>query len=321
MFDKIINNELKLSEIVLGSCYFGTEISYEESFNLLDKYYELGGRTIDTARVYASWLPNGESASEKAIGEWIKSRNVRNEITLVTKGGHPPLNNMRFGRLDSESIFYDVMKSLESLSLPSIDLYFLHRDDHSKPVEEIMITLNELIKCGFVKNIGVSNWSIDRINEANKFARDNDLKQISVSQIQWSLAKTTPEIVGDPTLICMDDYEYNGYLESKIPVMAFSSQAKGLFSKYLSGAPLNPKIKERFLNSDNIERARRTDVLAKKYGVTPSAVVLSYITSNRVEGVAIVGCSNVAQLEDSMKYSDLKLTKEDINFLINGEVF
>jgi aryl-alcohol dehydrogenase-like predicted oxidoreductase len=112
MLEKRINNSLKLSSIILGSCYFGTEISEEESFKMLDKYYELGGRTIDTARVYASWLEGGESASEKTIGKWLKSRNLQEEMTVVTKGGHPPIGDMLRSRLDRDSIFYDIEKSL-----------------------------------------------------------------------------------------------------------------------------------------------------------------------------------------------------------------
>ena len=321
MIEKRVNENLKLSSVILGSCYFGTEISEEESFKMLDRYYELGGRTVDTARVYASWLDGGESASEKTIGKWLKSRKLQKEITVVTKGGHPPIGDMLSSRLDRDSIFYDIERSLKALDIPKIDLYLLHRDNLSEPIPQIMQTLNELIKMGYVNNIGVSNWTCERIAEANIFAEQNGLEKISVSQIQWSLAKTTPEAERDMTLVCMNDKEYKGYLNNQLPIMAFSSQSKGFFSKYLNGEELNPKILERFYTDENLKRAKRVGELANKYSVSPSAIVLSYIYSNNLNGTAIVGCSKLSQLEDSMMNSNFILTDDDINFLTDGEGF
>ncbi len=310
---------IPLSGIVLGSCYFGTDISESDALSLMDTYYALGGRTIDTARLYANWLPGGESASERVIGRWLRQTGLREQITLVSKGGHPPRSNLAQTRLDRESLTFDLHTSLEVLGTDKIDVYFLHRDDEAVPVEGIMDTLHEFVQQGLVRAVGASNWRIERILEANAYANRAGKTPFTVSQIQWSLVHTTPQIVGDPTLVCMDESQYGQYTKAELPVMAFSSQGKGFFSKFLAGgqAALSQKAMQRYYSEINLRRAERVGQLAKELGVTPAAVTMAYITSNPLPAVAIAGCSTVAQLQDTMQQADLQFTPEQIHFLLS----
>lgn len=309
--------KIPMSGIVLGSCYFGTDIPGNEACRLLDLYYQKGGRTVDTARMYADWLPGGDSASERVIGQWLAQTGVRKELTLVTKGGHPPRSNMAHTRLDPASLTYDIHKSLEVLQTDYIDVYLLHRDDVTVPVEGIMDTLHSFVQQGLVRAIGASNWSIDRILAANAYAQGAGKTPFTVSQIQWSLVHTTPQIVGDPTLVCMDDSQYGQYKKAELPVMAFSSQGKGFFSKYLAGgeAALSAKVKSRYLSEINLRRATRVKALSDSLGVSPAAVTMAYITSNPLAAFAVAGCSNATQLEDTLRDADLCLTPQQIEFL------
>ncbi|MDR1891613.1 MAG: aldo/keto reductase [Oscillospiraceae bacterium] len=295
-----ISNDLTLDRLILGSCYFGNGISEEECFAMLDAYWDAGGRTVDTARVYAVWLPGGD-ASERVIGRWMKTK-PRHEVCLVTKGGHPPIDRMTTGRLDRNSLYFDLAASLQALDTDYIDLYILHRDDVFRPVADVMETLSEFVQAGKVRALGASNWSLDRILEANEYAVTTGKTPFSVSQIQWSLAASTPQSWGDETLVCMTEDEYRRYLAAGLPVMAFSSQAKGLFSKYLDGGEnaLNPKIRARFLTPENLVRAEKVRELCGRSGFSPAAVSLSYITRNPLPAAAILGCSNSEQLKDSL---------------------
>ena len=103
--------------------------------------------------------------------------------------------------------------------------------------------------------------------------------------------------------------------------MAFSSQCKGLFSKYIHNGEkaLNDKIRQRFLNDFNLQRVEKVREISKKYGVSPSVVVLSYITSNPLSGVAIIGCSDLKQLNDSMASVDFRLSIDEIKYLTDNE--
>lgn len=305
--------KIALSKIVLGTSYYGTGINQKDAYALLDKYYLCGGRTLDTARIYGI-NEAGFSASELTIGEWMSLRGVRSEITLISKGGHPPFGKMDQSRLDRESLHSDCNASLRDLGTDYIDLYFLHRDDERLPVGPIMDALHELVEAGKVRALGASNWRIERILQANAYAKANGKTPFSISQIQWSLAHCTPEAVGDPTLVCMDDAEYSKYLEAGLPVMAFASQAKGLFSKYIAGgeAALNEKIRQRFLTEENLHRIDRVQRLSERTGYSPAAITLSYITCNAVDGYAIVGCSNVDQLMDSLSADLLDLDPDTL---------
>ena len=117
------------SVLCLGTGGFGTRIPQDQAFQMLDRFAELGGNFLDTARVYAAWLPGGEGASERTIGAWLKSRDMAASCIVATKGAHPNLATMRISRLTPAEIAADVSASLEALGVEAIDLYWLHRDD------------------------------------------------------------------------------------------------------------------------------------------------------------------------------------------------
>ncbi|NQU43712.1 aldo/keto reductase, partial [bacterium] len=137
--------DLDPSVICLGTGGYGSSIPRDQSFQLLDGFFERGGSFLDSAHVYAAWIPNGAGASERTIGEWQEDRGVRDRIIIGTKGGHPELDKMRVPRLSPPEIERDLFESLERLRTDRIDLYWLHRDDPATPVDVIMDALNRHI--------------------------------------------------------------------------------------------------------------------------------------------------------------------------------
>ena len=264
----------------------------------MDLYYEHGGRTFDTVRVYCDWLPGGHGMSERTLGEWVKERGCREEVVLITKGAHPPLTDMRCSRMNAEEIRKDIEDSLLTMQTDYIDLYFLHRDDENVPVSVIMDILYEFVQEGKVRMLGASNWRIDRILEANAYARENGKTPFSASEIQWSYAVCTPETIGDTTLICMNDAEYEKYKAAGIPVLAFTSQAYGMFSKgYKEDLSDLSERHARFYSEENVRRYQELLRICKETGCTPSDVALKYIIENEeIDGYAVVGCSKKEQL-------------------------
>lgn len=86
-----VDGTIRMSKIVKGADYFGTTISEDTAFALLDRYFELGGNTIDTARIYGQANPadpDGPTYSEGIVGRWLASRGMRKDVVLVTKGCH-----------------------------------------------------------------------------------------------------------------------------------------------------------------------------------------------------------------------------------------
>lgn len=311
-----IEGDIRLDKVILGAASFGANISKELSYQMLDRYYEIGGRTIDTARFYAMWIHNGASKSEKIVGEWLKDRGVRNEMTIITKGGHPEYRNMNYSRLAPECIEYDINTSLAVLDTDYVDIYCLHRDDERIPAGEIVDMMNELIQEGLTKSIGVSNWSAKRIQEANAYAREHGKIPFTSSQIQWNMAKCMKDRVLDPTLTFMDEKEYEKYLEMELPVMGYSPQAVGFFSKYLVSGERGLSDRARmYCTEENIKRARKVGEICKELGCSPAAVCLAYLTCNRVDGYAVISNSTMEQMEDTLKGVDFQIDEKIIQWI------
>ncbi|MEG2784369.1 MAG: aldo/keto reductase [Lachnospiraceae bacterium] len=318
-FNKIqgVDGKIRLDKVILGAASFGANISKELSYQMMDRYYEIGGRTIDTARFYAMWIHNGVSRSEKMVGDWVRDRGVRDEMTIITKGGHPEYRNMTYSRLAPECIEYDINTSLCVLGMDYVDVYCLHRDDERTPVNEIVDVMDNVVKEGFAKSIGVSNWSAKRLNEANEYAKKHNKTMFSTSQIQWSMAKCRHEDMLDKTLYFMDEEEYEAYLENKIPVMAYSPQAVGFFSKYLTSGETNLSDRARMYCTDiNKKRAEKVRELCDEMSCTPAALCIAYLTCNPVDGYAVISNSTMKQMEDTLTGVDLKISQDIVNWIL-----
>ena len=288
--------------LALGTAPFGTGIPRDTAFSILDAFTDMGGNLIDTAAVY------GMGVSEQTLGEWMRLRGRRNRVVISTKGGHPSLPYWS-RRVTEADIRADMEASLRYLGTDHVDIYFLHRDDESKPVAYIMPILDALVREGKTRLIGASNWTVARINEANDFARVNGLTEFSVSQIFHNAAFINKEGIYDQTLVAMDPTEHEGYVQNRIPVMAYTAQAQGLFSqirdKGLDGLP--DTMRRTYLNSDTLSRSDRILAVSEKTGLSPTAVSLAYLIHDRqVKTFPILGISRVERLTEAFEVFSLE---------------
>ena len=283
--------------LALGTAPFGTGIPRDIAFSVLDAFTDLGGDLIDTAAVY------GMGVSEQTLGEWMRLRGSRHRVVISSKGGHPSLPDWS-RRVTEADIRADMEASLRYLGTDFVDIYFLHRDDESKPVAYIMPILDALVREGKTRLIGASNWTVARINEANDFARVNGLSEFSVSQIFHNAAFINKEGIYDQTLVAMDPTEHEGYAQNRIPVMAYTAQAQGLFSqirdKGLDGLP--DTMRRTYLNTDTLSHSDRILAVSKKTGLSPTAVSLAYLIHDRqVKTFPILGISRVERLTEAFE--------------------
>jgi aryl-alcohol dehydrogenase-like predicted oxidoreductase len=138
-----------------------------------------------------------------------------------------------------------------------------------------------------------------------------------MSQIQWSLAVSSAEAQGDTTKVVMDEREYGGYLKQHVPVMAYSSQAKGFFAKSLTGTNgINRKSQDWFVNPENLQRLERVKAYAARTGLTPNTVALGYVLCNRLAAMALVGCRSLEQLKSTMAAADVSIPEADLDSFI-----
>ena len=308
-------DSVPVSVLALGTSEFGGRCPAEQAFDFMDAYAQLGGNFIDTAHMYGDFVTPKNGESEKVIGRWMEQRRCRERIFLSTKGGHPVLGQMHIGRLSRDELRRDMQESLEALRTDCVDIYWLHRDDASRPVGDIMETLQSLIDDGFTRRIGTSNWTPARIREANEYARLHGLTEFCANQPQFSLAQQM--IVDDPTLTPMDAETYRMHLESNMPCCCFSSQAKGFFSKLdaLGADSLPDKARRRFLYPCNLEVYERMKVVRERTGLSIGAIALAWLTCQPFPTFALCGASRVEQVLELKTAADAVLSPEDRDFL------
>lgn len=301
--------------IALGTMDFGGKIEESRAREFMDAYVEIGGNFIDTARIYGDFVRHIQGGSEQVIGRWMEDRRCREKIVLGTKGGHPNPDTMHTGRLSRKEILDDMQRSLENLRTDCVDIYWLHRDDPARSVEEIMESLTELIERGMTRHIGVSNWRPERICAAQAAARARGLKGLSANQPQFSLARQV--IVEDDTLYQMDGESYQMHLKEKLICQPFSSQAKGFLAKMDDGGEktLNEKARRRFLCPENLAVLRRAQEVSRETGLSVSAVSLAWLTSQPFGTFPIAGVSKMEHVEALREAGDAFLTPQQRDYI------
>ena len=172
-----IDNILEVSKICIGADHFGTAVDNKIAERILDEYVERGGNFIDTANVYGKWVNGAGNASEKFLGEWLK--NTKKQVVIATKGAHYNFNSPTVMRLNEKDIRTDLEESLTALKRDHIDFYWLHRDDVSKPIGEILETMESLRREGKILLYGASNFTGERLFEAEKYAREHNIRGFS----------------------------------------------------------------------------------------------------------------------------------------------
>lgn len=308
------------SLVCLGGGPLGSAISVDDSFKLLDTLVECGGNWVDTAHVYAAWLPDGGGLSERAIGAWLKARGVRKSFMVGTKGAHPDLKTMSISRLRPQDITQDLFESLERLGSDYVDIYWLHRDDPAVPVGEIISCLNEHRAAGRIYALGASNWTVERITEANDFAARNQLAGFCASQIAWSLAERNYVKPAYAGMLAMDAETLQFHRQSGLPAVAYSSQAGGLFNKITAASEHDPEMAntgmaKHYFNPVTFRRAERARELAARYGCDANTIAVAYLLNQSFAGYAITGCRTVAQVRSSCSAADLILSVEEVAWL------
>ncbi|HZG55534.1 aldo/keto reductase [Paenibacillus sp.] len=316
----IPGTELEASSISLGGVPFGSMLDEAASFRLMDAYAELGGNLIDTAEVYANWLPGEPSASERTIGKWMKSRGCRSRMIVTTKGAHPRLSAMQAGRLSPADIAGDVEDSLRRLQVDTIDLYWLHRDDASRSVADIVEALAEQARKGNIRYYGCSNWTLERLQAAQAYAAVRGLPGFCANQPMWSLAAADPSKLEDPTLVVMDEATRAYHRTAGLAAIPYSSQAQGLFEKLASGALSldGDGVKPLYRSETNRERLARVRRLAAERSLAPTQVALGYLLSQPFPTIPIVGCRTPEQLYACAAADGVAFSEAELSYLEHG---
>jgi aryl-alcohol dehydrogenase-like predicted oxidoreductase len=304
--------EIEISALCLGVAEIGVRQTEIEAHRLLDYWVQNGGNGIDTARVYSDWIPGEKHRSERIVGDWLRATGVREQIVLVTKAGHPVFDGNWRVRLSPSELRDDLERSLETLGTSYVDLWFLHRDDESIPVEEIMDSCDAFVRDGRVKALGAANWTSRRIRKANDYASRAGKRGFVATQLFWNLGSRHYRGL-EPTLRPMDDDAEQLHKAANLMAMPYSSQAGGFFSNWLEGDEATRLKTEQsgYATKANFQIARLAGEIAQRNGVPVGAVVLAFLRSHSFKVVPIVGCGTPAHLAASIEALDFVLSDAD----------
>ncbi len=300
------------SQLVFG-CAYPAMIAGEDVSAWLDQVYELGFTAFDTAENYGQ--------SEAVLGNWMAARGIRDNLVVITKGCHP------YGgpRVTPAHIEEDFEKSLERLKTDRVDIYLLHRDDPSKSVEPIIEKLNAYVRAGQIGRIGVSNWTLARIKEANAYAVRAGLEPFTFTSPNYSLARQVrdPWGGGCTSLSGAEHAEERAwYHEHGVDVIAYSSLAHGFLSgKVTSEQPdqlealLDEGGRRGYMHPDNLERLSRAEGLSRKKGCTVPQIALAYVLADPIGILPAVSATKRAHLEANIAALEIVLTQDECAWL------
>jgi aryl-alcohol dehydrogenase-like predicted oxidoreductase len=206
--------------------------------------------------------------------------------------------------------------SLSCFGFDYFDIYLVHGDTPTVPVEEIMPVLHELVKCGKTRAIGVSTWTATRIKEANDFACQNHLTPFTVNMERWSYAIPTSKM---PALVNLegDPIEYQAQIDMDLPLLAYSSQAKGFFFKAARNGFTEEGLGSSagFLCKENRRRAQAVIDLSRQEGISIAAASFAYLWSRKIPVAAMVGSKTMEELKDSLVDCNYEPSPEAIHLL------
>lgn len=332
----IPNTDLSVSNICLGAGNFGDILNEEQAHQVLDQYVLAGGNFIDTANVYCRWA-TGDNSSEQYIGKWLKSRNAYQKVIIATKGAHYHLEDPeKTSRVNKKEVAMDLDQSLLSMGLNNIDLYYLHRDDKQKSVEEIIDFCEEFVKEGKIRYYAFSNWDLDRAMCALKYAKSKGKTGFVALSNQYSLAYMEKESNRnlDETLSQTDVPYLSWHKKTQIPLISYTSIANGFYEKLQkSGACRNgildqellretmpEKMIRAYVNPCNLKRYEILEERKKEYDYSMIELSLSYLINHTAPIIPVVSVRSTSQLKEVVRSSDIVLPRDMITKLEECEI-
>ncbi|WP_317619778.1 aldo/keto reductase [Nonomuraea phyllanthi] len=288
--------------IVLGGNVFGWTADRDASFAVLDAFVAAGGTLIDTADSYSQWAPgNSGGESETIIGAWLAGRGDGPPVAIagkVSQSKHRP-------GLAPDNIRAAIADSLARLGRTSIELYYAHFDDEDRPIEEIARAFSQLRDEKLIAEIGVSNFSAERIAAWLDVAEREGLHGPTVIQKEYSLMERGIEADVIPLA-----------RERGLTVMTYYSLARGfLTGKYRDGAMVDsPRAQAAAAYLDDRGHAvlAALDEVAARHRAAPAAVALAWLAVRPAVGGVIASARDTGQLSDVLAAARVRLSEEDV---------
>jgi predicted dehydrogenase/diketogulonate reductase-like aldo/keto reductase len=290
---------LPVSRLILGC---DNQQSIAQGAAIFDDFFARGGNTFDTAHIYAG------GKYERILGRWIERREVRPQVAVIVKGAHTPFCTPEF--LDEQ-----FRESLDRLQIDCADIYLMHRDNVKIPVGEFVEVLNEHYRAGRIRAFGGSNWTRERLQEANAYAEKKGLQKFTCVSNNFSLARMVSPVWAG--CVAASEPAFKKWLsQSGMSLLSWSSQARGFFTERGERDRTDDAEMVRCWQSeDNFQRRDRAIELARKKGVQPINIALAYVLCQPFPAFALVGPRTIAETASTCQGLSVALTPEELAWL------
>jgi predicted dehydrogenase/aryl-alcohol dehydrogenase-like predicted oxidoreductase len=269
---------------------------------MFDDFVERGGNVFDTGHIY------GGGQCERVLGAWLRNRGLRDQMVILDKGAHTPF-------CTPKDLSQQLLISLDRLGTDHLDIYMMHRDNLDVPVGEFVDVLNKHQAAGHFHIFGLSNWTLERLKEADAYAKQHGLNSFSAISNNFSLAR----MIEPPWAGCRSASEpdWRAWLStSQIPLMPWSSQARGFFLDRVSPDFMGDAEMSRcWYSNDNFERLRRARELAIAYGVPTIAIALAYVLHQPFPTFPLIGPRQLSETRTSFEALDVTLSADELKWL------
>ena len=291
--------------LILGGNVFGWTADRSNAFKILDTFVDGGGRMVDTADSYSSWVPgNSGGESETIIGEWLSARGRREDVLIATKVGAEVFG----GRgLSPARITASAEGSLKRLRTDYIDLYFAHYDDSETPLDATLDAFDSLARAGKVRAVGASNYSAERVRETLDTSAARALTAFTVLQPEYNLLERE-KFEGPLQELCV---------ERGLAAVPYYALASGfLTGKYRSSddAANRPRgaAVTRYLNEYGFGVLQAVEAVAFEASATPAQVALVWLAAQPAVAAPIASATRVDQVEELLGAMRLTLTADQL---------
>ncbi|MPQ67601.1 MULTISPECIES: aldo/keto reductase [Pseudomonas] len=298
---------LQVSTLTLGSMMFGEQTDTETSLRIIDKAWDQGINFIDTADVYTG------GRSEEIVGEAIARH--RHEWILATKAGFGPVDGKpnRSG-LSRKHLFNAIEASLGRLGTDYLDIYYLHREDHSTPLEVTISAIGDLLRQGKIRHWGLSNYRGWRIAEVIRVAERLGVDKPVISQPLYNIVNRQAETE-----------QITAAAAYGLGVVPYSPLARGVLSgKYAPDvAPdansragrQDKRILETEWRVESLRIAQQLQAYTQQRGVGLVEFAIAWVLNNTAVSSAIVGPRTEEQWDSYTKALTVKISAEDEAFV------
>ncbi|MCR5416731.1 MAG: aldo/keto reductase [Pseudobutyrivibrio sp.] len=310
--------KMPVSRLVFGTAS-DPFIEGKDQSELLDAALEAGINIIDTARKYGD--------SEKSIGKWLQSRNTRDKVVILSKCAHH--NMLGIKRVNEKAIRNDFELSSKDLGTDFIDIYLLHRDDPEVDAGVPVEIFNAMHAEGKIGIFGASNWTHERIEEANEYAYKHNLIPFTISSPHFSLARQVADPWGGGCVSITGDENKDArlwYQKNQMPVFAYSSLGRGLLTGKLKSedALHASQVLDKFALKgygcvDNYIRLKKCEELADKKGCTVSQIAMAWLYHQPENTFAIATMSSPKRIQENVDALSIDLSDEECEYLLDAE--